>query len=137
MPRFSWLRPPRYAHWSFLFAAAGVVLLFVAISSARETYQGWKVDQEIHGLRAQVEMLEGKRLHLSEALTRLQSPEAVDREARMRLGLQKPGEQVFVLRDAAAVPSGSGSLMPLHEDNETEVSNPRKWFRYFFHPPSS
>lgn len=133
----SWSRPSRYAHWSFLFAGTGVVLLFVAVSSARETYQGWKVDQEIHGLRAQVEMLEGRKLHLTDTLARLQSPEAVDREARLRLGLQKPGERVFVLRDGKTLSTDSSlDASSLHEEEE-EVSNPRKWFRYFFHPPAS
>ena len=133
----SWFKPPRYAHWSFLFAGTGVVLVLVAISSARETYQGWKVDQEIHGLRAQVELLEGKRLHLGDALARLQSPEAVDREARLRLGLQKPGERVFVLREGGSIRSGPANTAPAALNNEeVEASNPRKWFRYFFHPSS-
>lgn len=122
----------QYARWSFLFAATGVILLLVGMSSARETYQSWKVDEEIQGLRAQVDMLEGRRLHLLDTLHRLQSPDALDKEARLRLGLQKPGEQVFILRDAAqeTIRTNTGLTAPLEE----EVSNPSKWWRYFFHP---
>jgi cell division protein FtsB len=124
-----------YARWSFLFAIGGVALVLIAISSARETYQGWKVDQEIQGLQAQVEALEGRRLHLAETLSRLQSPDTLDKEARLRLGLQKPGEQVFVLSQGTVVrgPNGQTQIVPASAPEE-EVSNPRKWFRYFFHP---
>ena len=123
----------RRAHWSWVFAATGVALVLVGISSARETYQGWKVNQEIHGLRAQVEALEGRRTHLAAALTRLQAPDAVDREARTRLGLQKTGEQVFVLRDGASPVLARDGFAPVSTEDE-EVPNVRKWFRYFFHP---
>ncbi len=124
-----------YARWSFLFAIGGVALVLIAISSARETYQGWKVDQEIQGLQAQVEALEGRRLHLAETLSRLQSPDALDKEARLRLGLQKPGEQVFVFNQGAGLRVANGQAqMVLAEPPAEEVSNPRKWFRYFFHP---
>lgn len=123
----------RHTRWSWLFAASGAALVLVGISSARETYQGWKVNQEIHGLRAQVEALEGRRVHLADTLVRLQAPDAVDREARVRLGLQKPGEQVFVLRDATrAAPLDRPVL--ISSDEQQDEPNTSKWFRYFFHP---
>lgn len=125
----------RHARWSWLFAGGGVLLVLTSISSARETYQGWKVNQEIHGLRAQVEALEGRRVHLTETLARLQAPDAVDREARVRLGLQKPGEQVFVLREPGTLTASlDHPALTASTDDEQEEPNTRKWFRYFFHP---
>jgi cell division protein FtsB len=115
--------------------AGGVVLVLLAVSSVRETYQGWKVNQEIRGLQAQVEALEGRRLHLADTLNQLQSPDAIDKQARLRLGLQKPGEQVFIFNQGSLVPSLNGqtpATAPSAE--EAVVSNPRKWARYFFHP---
>lgn len=134
MSRESSLGAHRYARWSWLFAASGVLLILTAISSARETYQGWKVNQEIHGLRAQVEALEGRRVHLADALARLQAPDSVDREARVRLGLQKPGEQVFVLRDAALAARADSPVVSSTTDEQQDEPNASKWFRYFFHP---
>lgn len=128
----SLLSKSRYPRWSFVFAGTGALVLIVGISSARETYQGWRVDKEIEGLRAQVATLEGKRLHLAETLGRLQTPDAVDKEARLRLGLQKPGERVFILQEdglRASHATRDGSLQ-----TEDAVSNPQKWLRYFFHP---
>ncbi len=127
-----------YTRWSFVFAAGAVVLVLLGISSARETYQGWKVEQEIQGLQAQVAALEGRKLHLTELLSQLHSPDALDKEARLRLGLQKPGEQVFVLGQAANARTITAPSFAALSGSEPEeiVSNPHKWLRYFFHPDS-
>ncbi len=135
MSSSSSLGAPRRARWSWLFAVGGVLVVLTGVSSARETYQGWKVNQEIHGLRAQVEALEGRRVHLSETLARLQAPDAVDREARIRLGLQKPGERVFLLREQdVKTPVDAGGSATVHGEQQDE-SNAHKWFRYFFPSP--
>lgn len=138
MPRERTLGMNSHTRWSFVFAAGAAVLVLLGISSARETYQGWKVEQEIQGLQAQVAALEGRKLHLTEVLNQLHSPDALDKEARLRLGLQKPGEQVFVLGQAAnARTVNAPSIVPgLASESEEIVSNPRKWLRYFFHPDS-
>ncbi len=134
MPREHTQGIRRYARWSLLFASTGAVLILVAVSTARESYQGWKVDQEIQGLRAQAEALEGRKNNLSSMLARLQSPDTVDQQARMRLGVQKPGEQVFILQagqntQAFAITQNMASEVP-----SVDISNPQKWINYFFHP---
>ena len=119
-------------------AAVGCFLIIA--STARETYREWRVDQEIDGLRGQVEQLEGKRLSLVDTLARLNSDETLDREARIRLGMRKPGERVIILEgmeqgksmvwqdDLSGAPTSSARAL---ERNNT--SNPRKWMAYFFH----
>lgn len=138
MPRERAFGMNPYTRWSFVFAGGAVVLVLLGISSARETYQGWKVEQEIRGLQAQVEALEGRKLHLTELLNQLHSPDALDKEARLRLGLQKPGEQVFVLGQAANARALTAPSLAVAPDSDVEetVSNPHKWLRYFFHPDS-
>ncbi len=138
MSRERSIRMNAYTRWSFVFAAGAVVLVLLGISSARETYQGWKVEQEIQGLRAQVEALEGRKLRLGQLLTQLQSPDTLDKEARLRLGLQKPGEQIFVLGQPANARTINTPTLGVASDAELveTTSNPHKWMRYFFHPDS-
>ncbi len=126
--------------WPVLFSACVVIFFLVGVSTVRETYQEWKVDQEIEGLQAQVGQLEGKRSHLLETIQQLQSADALDREARTRLGMRKPGERVIMVR---GLPDQQAYTW--HEDvtqvtSTTAVatqsdpgSNPKRWFRYFFH----
>ena len=108
----------------------------VALSTARETYQEWKVDEEMHGLRTQVEAMEGKKLHLTQFIQQLQAPDALDKEARMRFGLRKPGERLIVLRGgdgkdpARVVAEGTAS-----STIRASSSNPQKWLSYFFVGP--
>lgn len=112
-----------------------VVLLFflIASSTARETYQAWEVDQEIEGLRAQVAELEGKKLQLDQSVRRLSSPEALDKEARLRLGLQKPGERVIVLKLGNSYGMQGRDQVDTAQADGGWFQNPRKWVRYFLH----
>lgn len=125
--------------WPLIISMAAVGCFLIVASTARETYREWKVDQEIDGLRAQVEALEGKRLSLVDTLERLNSDEALDREARLRLGMRKPGERVIILEG-----SQTGTAMAWQDEWSTatssvlgldaeDASNPRKWLAYFFH----
>ncbi len=121
----------RVIRWPALLIVSVGLLLLVGISAGRETYQQWKVDQEIDGLQAQVQTLEGRRLQLLDTLQKLNSADELDKEARLRLDVKKPGERVIVLR---------GFKPETQEQAETSVSqvaqqdqsNPQKWFTYFF-----
>ncbi|MCE9585965.1 septum formation initiator family protein [Candidatus Uhrbacteria bacterium] len=127
-----------FARWPLLVAASGTLFLVVGISTVRETYREWQVDQEIHQMQAQIEQYEGRKLSLVELLARLDSDEALDKEARTRLGLRKPGERVIILQ------GGDGLQASWQDDVQTPVvnvavadlrSNPRRWLDYFFPRP--
>lgn len=133
-------RRGRTLRWPVLFSALAVAFVLIAVSTMRETYQEWKVDQEIQGLQAQVAHLEGKRTVLLDTIQRLQSDDALDREARTHLGMRKPGERVIMVRglsDGASYSwkdSWSDTASSTASTNSSDPgTNPRRWFRYFFH----
>ena len=123
--------------WPLVLAGSGALLIVLGISTARETYRGWQVDAEIQGLQRQVEELEGRRASLEQLVQVLQSPDALDKEARLRLGWKKPGEKVVVIRgmDASQGIVDSSAIAPV--PSVTTSSNVEKWFRYFFVKQSS
>ncbi len=128
------MKKKRIARWSLIFAANGALLLVVGVSTVRETYREWKVDQEIHQMQAQIEQLEGRKLALTELVSRMDSPEALDREARTRLGLKKPGERVIILRGADQELESwqeYGLGTPEAEAEDSLASNPERWLKYF------
>jgi len=100
----------------------------------RETYREWKVDQEIHQMQTQIEQLEGRKLALTDLVSRMDSPETLDREARTRLGLKKPGERVIILRGADQEIE-SWQEFGFGEDkvqvSDVPSSNPERWLKYF------
>lgn len=120
--------------WPFFAAASGVLFFAVGVSTVRETYREWKVDQEINQMKSEVDRLEGRKLGLVELLNRLDSPDALDKEARTRLGLVKPGEQVVILRGMdGTAPTWQSSGEPLADLPAPDTrTNPQRWFDYFF-----
>jgi len=128
------MKKKRVARWSLIFAANGALLLVVGVSTIRETYREWKVDQEIHQMQAQIEQLEGRKLALTELVNRMDSPDTLDREARTRLGLKKPGERVIILRGADQEME-SWEEFGLGEEGAPAAidasTNPERWLKYF------
>lgn len=120
--------PFSVAKWSLVFAANGVLLFVIGVSTVRETYREWKVDQEIVALEQNIEHLEGKKLSLTELASKLSSDDSIDRQARVQLGLQRPGERVFIVRGGETALASFGT-----EDQPVdEATNPERWFRHFF-----
>ena len=114
-----------------------VVLLFLlGVATVRESYRGWKVDQEINALESEARELEGRNKRLMEIAQNLHSPERMEVEARKRLGLKQPGEHVVILDNLAASSSWQMQL-PLDVvavRAEIHEPNPVQWFNYFFRP---
>jgi cell division protein FtsB len=126
------------ARWPLLVAASGALFLVVGISTVRETYREWQVDQEIRQMQAQIERYEGRKLSLVELLSRLDSQDALDKEARTRLGLRKPGERVIILQGADGVQASWQDDLQTEQANQNAPdmrSNPVRWFDYFFPRP--
>lgn len=128
---FSW---PAFLRWPVFLVANAAILLFVGISTLRETYTGWTVDREIQSLQSQADQLEGRKLKLAELADSLSSPERVELDARRRLGWKKAGEQVVVLSGYQA--SGTWSNTAVDDvsvpPEPAALNNPQRWWVYFF-----
>jgi cell division protein FtsB len=126
----------RVRHGGLIVIGSVLLLFFFGAMTVRESYRGWKVDQEIQALEDQADELEGRNKRLMEIAQSLGSPERMEVEARKRLGMRKPGEQVVVLEGMSA--SGSWEtqmqLDVVPEKAETPRSNPELWLDYFFRP---
>jgi len=125
----------RRAKWPLIFLISSVLFLAVGISTVRETYRVWQVDQDINSLQAQVDYLEGKKMKFMDLMQRLDSSEALDKEARARLGLRKPGERVIVLAGLGEADASAAvaQTQPASQTDSGTLSNPQKWWQYFFH----
>ena len=117
---------------SFFLVVAVVLLLVFGIGFGRMYYQGFKVRQEIAALQEKMHGLERKKLESMEILNYVMSSEFVEEKARMELNLKKPDEKVLVFNGTE---SGASNERPHSFDsNDTgqRVSNPIKWWYYFF-----
>jgi cell division protein FtsB len=136
--RSSSARAPSGIPVGLLFAIGFVIL--AGVSAGREWYRQNRVQGEVQALEAQVTDLEKRKQAVAHVLEKLQSPEVLDREARLRLHMQRPGERVYILRGETWQQATESATLPtLYEAKEPVVvrSNPERWFQFFFLPSTS
>ena len=112
-----------FRSWLFLICLA-VVFGLVGIGLGRELLRARTIEKQIAALQAEAKRLEGRNTELLDLSTKLKDPEFVEREARTRFGLKKPGEEVIVVR---ASTSSAAEVPP-----SVAVSNLKAWWLYFF-----
>lgn len=122
----------------------GGITLWLGYLAAEEMHERYKIKQEITRLKEEIITLERKNNDLASLINSFDDPETIELEAKKRLNLKKPGEEVAVIvgndeeelggdtgnsKDAILVSTlvnteDSGS------DKDGDVSNPIKWWRY-------
>lgn len=109
--------------WVFLIA--GIYLIVVL---ARDLWQILSAKKHVEGAEKRVEQLAQKQDYLNEQLKWVQTDEFVEKEAREKLMLSKPGERVVLLPKLG---SDSGTF---HKDTEevVEVKPPWKHWAQLF-----
>lgn len=110
------------------------VLLLVAIATivvtvsamVREGQRRKMVAKEIRTMQEEVARLEQQRNRLGDLIRSAESPEFLEREARLRLGLQKPGESVLIVPEVTGAATGNETAP------SASPSNPQKWWKHIF-----
>ncbi len=110
------------------------LLIFLAISFVRETYRKHHLSQEIEKLKAETEKLEGRNHQLAKLMDYLKEESHLEKEARLRFNLKKPGEKVVILPDNLTPEEGKDVLESPSSKEEEETVNYWRWWEYFFVP---
>jgi len=139
MPRTDRSFIQRLIRWRYLVVVNLIVVLFLSMSLGREVVRNSTIDAEISALETEAEELTARNIEISELKTAMQTESFIEREARLKLGMKKPGETVVVVQDD--VPQQEqltddaydplGYVMGMEESREV-VANPTKWWYYFF-----
>ena len=119
-------RPEGRLGW--LVAGLAAFALLAGAAFVRETVRARQIDREIASLKQEADRLRVRNFEISALESSLSSGEFLEREARMKLGLQKAGEQAVVVR----APETHVSQAPLPQAEAW--SNPKKWWTYFTDP---
>jgi len=117
----------RFVTIPVIFCFALVVLVFVSISLFREIARNRIIDKEIRKIEAEAKRLEVQNLEILELVKELEDTDFLEREARLKMGLQKPGEQVVVINRVnqdTQIKEGPANL--------NDAVNPVRWWYYFF-----
>lgn len=112
------------------------LIVFVLYQLGIVAVKAISTDQDISALQKQVDDLEKSQQHLQEFNAFLNSDFFVEKEARIKLGMQKAGERVVVLpksERSQGAPAESRGEGPFSKKTAHEVqANPQLWWEYFF-----
>lgn len=104
----------------------GVLLvnLLIILSLVRSVYDIRKRGDIVSERRKELNLLESENVRLKKSLEEAQSPEYIERLARNKLGMAKPGDTIILFEK----PDASGSAR-----NQGDIrSNLQKWWGLFF-----
>lgn len=110
-------------------AALAALALLAGAGFVRELVRSRQIDREIRALHEEAERLRARNFEIARLQSSIGSSEFLEREARLKLGLRKDGEQVVVLRKRDALAQGDEA--PRSPKGGAGWSNPKKWFMYF------
>ena len=108
-----------------------VIIILISFPLAKIVSQRYKIDQEIKSLSLEISELENTSQDLNKLISYLDSDQFVEEQARLNLGLKKEGENVLIIKDPTdlnKVPGADNN----NNLNPKNLSNPQKWFNYFF-----
>lgn len=111
-----------------------MVLVFFVYSLTREIVNRQQINQKIRNLEDEVKTLETKNYETANLLQGWQSDNQLEKEARLKLGLRKPGEQVVIINRDNAPTSSQKNITPTGgaKNINDKGSNPYLWWKYFF-----
>ena len=112
---------------SFIFFLL-IVLVLAIIAFGRESYRNFGINQEIKNLEKKIEQLKASNEELIGLEEYFQSEEFLEKQARLKLNLTKPGEKVIIIKQIEE------DLKELGQEEiiAKEISNIQKWWEYFF-----
>ena len=115
-----WLANPR------ILAIIGLLfLLLILIPLAKSYSRKRMVENEIAGIQQEINDFEAKNKDLKEMISYLQSDASLEEQARLNMGLKRPGETVAVIQNKAA------EIAPTTAVDTVNLPNWKKWWRYF------
>ena len=104
-------------------------MIWLVLNVIKESYRKYQLQKEINQLKSEIERLEGENQKLSDLIKYFQDVSFLEKEAREKLNLKKPGEEVVI------IPKGffetKEKSLPEKQEKKEEP-NWQKWWRYFY-----
>lgn len=117
-----------------LIAIEIVVLVIFSSALAKEAIRKYQVQNEVEQLQQQLSELEQNNVELGKLVEYFESDIYKEEQARLKLGMQKPGEKIItVLGESTNVTNSVAGISEGQiKKDEENLTNPKKWWNYFF-----
>lgn len=103
-----------------------VLFLTVLFGLAKGTVKNYRINSEIMELQKDINQLENQNQEFTQLIEYLKTDSFIEQEAKLKLGYKKEGENLVIIPQ-----------QEIGEENEIStnyqtMSNPAKWWVYFF-----
>lgn len=123
--------------FSKLFLIVGIfVLLLFSSALGREILNHHQLNKEISALEQEIETMENRHSQLTDLIAYYESPDFLEKGARLKLGLRKSGESVVVI--PGIEDNTDNEINIVLSAGETKIDNKKdtinninKWLEYF------
>jgi len=110
-----------------------IAIIFISVAIYKEAAKKRQIQSQIDQLQQEAEKISRDNALTQDKIAYLESTDYQEREAKDKLNLQSPDENVVVVKptiaeEGKAQEKASPVIPPLPE----KISNPEKWWNYFF-----
>ncbi|NTW27431.1 MAG: hypothetical protein HGA36_03835 [Candidatus Moranbacteria bacterium] len=116
-----------------IFFIAGIVFaVFISTSAVREAYRSKTIEKEIETLKHEAQRIQNENDAMTERIAYFQTPEFQEKIAKEKLNLQKPDENVVVVKKGIGqLPQVAAATDEIVEDTDNRPIY-LKWWDLFF-----
>lgn len=106
-----------------------LIIFYAFFSLSKIFWKSYKLKTEISSLEKEISQLEERKRELKNLITYYGTSSYKEKEARQRLGYQKPGEHVLII-----MPEKTPSTVEEEEKLQEKLEKPnwQLWWEYFF-----
>lgn len=116
-----------------IFFIAGIILaVFISSSAVREAYRSRKIEKEVEQLRQEAKRIQSENEQLAERIAYFETAEFQEKIAKEKLNLQKPDENVVVVKQGIKKEEVAGAETVVAEEQQQDLPNYVKWWNFFF-----
>jgi cell division protein FtsB len=105
-----------------------IISLFIINNLSHSIYSLWQKRQLVTDAKLEVDKEKQRNLELKNKLNQIKRPQFIEEEARNKLFLSKPGEQILVISEKDLA-EATASVKPKPRDTRP---NWKKWWDMFF-----
>ncbi len=116
------------AYFSVGVALAGIV----SYSAVQEAYRNRKIEAEVQSLQKQARDIQNENDSLSAKIAYFETPEFQEKIAKEKLNLQKPDENVIVVKPGAEQTQVPAVKVNGEKEIAVQIPNYKKWLNFFF-----
>ena len=116
-----------------------ILLVGLGLAVGREMIRRHQIQSQIQSLESQAVGLEKQNTELSDLINMVSTPNYQEEQARLKLGMQNPGESVVAVLGADTERPLSATIVEESSDQAAggTRSNPKQWLDYFLHASKS